>query len=83
MPHNGFADSEQIDSESLDFTLQEGKLLHISSSIEVENTVTIGCAGALLMHLQRRRTSASVATDQASETYQVTSVEMFSLLGTM
>ncbi|RAK72925.1 MutS family protein MSH5 [Aspergillus fijiensis CBS 313.89] len=83
VPHNGFADSEQIDSESLDFTLQEGKLLHISSSIEVENTVTIGCAGALLMHLQRRRTSASVATDQASETYQVTSVEMFSLLGTM
>ncbi|PYI25587.1 DNA mismatch repair protein Msh5 [Aspergillus indologenus CBS 114.80] len=83
VPHNGFADSEQIDSESLDFTLQEGKLLHISSSIEMENTVTIGCAGALLMHLQRRRASASIATDQASETYRVRSVEMFSLLGAM
>ncbi|PYH87180.1 DNA mismatch repair protein Msh5 [Aspergillus uvarum CBS 121591] len=83
VPHNGFADSEQIDSESLDFTLQEGKLLHISSSIEMENTVTIGCAGALLMHLQRRRASASIATDQASETYRVTSVEMFSLPGAM
>ncbi|PYI19356.1 DNA mismatch repair protein Msh5 [Aspergillus violaceofuscus CBS 115571] len=83
VPHNGFADSERIDSESLDFTLQEGKLLHISSSIEMENTVTIGCAGALLMHLQRRRASASIATDQASETYRVRSVEMFSLLGAM
>ncbi|RAH66189.1 MutS family protein MSH5 [Aspergillus aculeatinus CBS 121060] len=83
VPHNGFADSEQIFSESLDFTLQEGKLLHISSSIEMENTVTIGCAGALLMHLQRRRASASIATDQASETHRVTSVDMFSLLGTM
>ncbi|OJK00308.1 hypothetical protein ASPACDRAFT_52053 [Aspergillus aculeatus ATCC 16872] len=82
VPHNGFADSEQIDSESLDFTLQEGKLLHISSSIEMENTVTIGCAGALL-NLQRRRASAFIATNQASETYRVTSVEMFSLLETM
>ncbi|RAL10511.1 MutS family protein MSH5 [Aspergillus homomorphus CBS 101889] len=83
VPHNGLVDSEQIDSETLDFTLQEGKLLHISSSIEMENMVTIGCAGALLMHLQRRRASASIASNQATELYRVAFVEMFSLLGTM
>ncbi|GFF46840.1 DNA mismatch repair protein MSH5 [Aspergillus lentulus] len=83
VPHNGLIDPEQLDAESLGFTLQEGRLLHMASSIDMENTVTIGCAGAVLAYLQRRRTTDSIATLGSTGAYQVRSVEMFSLKGTM
>ncbi|OOG00980.1 hypothetical protein ASPCADRAFT_511811 [Aspergillus carbonarius ITEM 5010] len=83
VPHNGLADGEQLYAENLDLTLQEGKLLHMSSSIEMENTVTIGCAGVILAYLQRRRASISTTNDRASGAFRVSSVEMFSLKGTM
>ncbi|RLL94950.1 hypothetical protein CFD26_102223 [Aspergillus turcosus] len=83
VPHNGLIDPEQLDAESLGFTLQEGRLLHMASSIDMENTVTIGCAGAVLAYLQRRRTTDSITALGSTGAYQVRSVEMFSLKGTM
>ncbi|PWY89766.1 DNA mismatch repair protein Msh5 [Aspergillus heteromorphus CBS 117.55] len=80
VPHNGLVDNEQMDAESMDLTLQEGKLLHMSASIEMENTVTIGCAGALLAYLQRRKTSIAASSDSV---FRVSFVEMFCLTGTM
>ncbi|KAH2929922.1 hypothetical protein KXW73_007322 [Aspergillus fumigatus] len=55
----------------------------MASSIDMENTVTIGCAGAVLAYLQRRRTTDSITTLGFTGAYQVRSVEMFSLKGTM
>ncbi|KAE8401294.1 muts domain V-domain-containing protein [Aspergillus pseudonomiae] len=84
VPHNGLIDTEQMDTESLDFTLQDGRFLHIPSSIDMENQVTIGCAGAVLTHLQRRRATVMPASsDETSSYFQVRSVEMLSLQGTM
>lgn len=83
MPHSGLVDGEQLDTENLDLTLQEGKLLHVSGSIDMENTVTIGCAGAILAYLQRRRASMSMFNERASGIFRVSSVEMFTLSGTM
>ncbi|RAH61060.1 DNA mismatch repair protein Msh5 [Aspergillus piperis CBS 112811] len=83
VPHSGLVDGEQLDTENLDLTLQEGKLLHVSSSIDMENTVTIGCAGAILAYLQRRRASMSMFNERASGIFRVSSVEMFTLSGTM
>ncbi|KNG86389.1 DNA mismatch repair protein Msh5 [Aspergillus nomiae NRRL 13137] len=84
VPHNGLIDTEQMDTESLDFTLQDGRFLHIPSSIDMENQVTIGCAGAVLTHLQRRRaTGMPASSDETSSYFQVRSVEMLSLQGTM
>ncbi|PWY83058.1 DNA mismatch repair protein Msh5 [Aspergillus sclerotioniger CBS 115572] len=83
VPHNGLVDGEQLDAENLDLTLQEGKLLHMSGSIEMENTVTIGCAGVILAYLQRRRASMSTTNNRALGALQVSSVEIFSLKGTM
>ncbi|PYI12502.1 DNA mismatch repair protein Msh5 [Aspergillus sclerotiicarbonarius CBS 121057] len=83
VPHNGLADGEQLDAENLDLTLQEGKLLHMSGSIEMENTVTVGCAGVILAYLQRRRASMSTSNERASGAFRVSSVEMFGLNGTM
>ncbi|GFF57535.1 DNA mismatch repair protein MSH5 [Aspergillus udagawae] len=83
VPHNGLIDPEQLDAESLGFALQEGRLLHMASSIDMENTVTIGCAGAVLAYLQRRRTIDSITTLGSTGAYQVRSVEMVSLKGAM
>ncbi|GCB22561.1 MutS protein homolog 5 [Aspergillus awamori] len=83
VPHSGFVDGEQLDAENLDLTLQEGKLLNVYGSVDMENSVTIGCAGVILAYLQRRRASMSISNDRASGILRVSSVEMFALTGTM
>ncbi|KAI9036427.1 MutS family protein MSH5 [Aspergillus affinis] len=82
VPHAGIFDPDQMDTESLDFTLQEGRLLHMGGSIELQNTVTMGCAGAILTHLQRRRATMS-SGNGSIEIFRVASVEMMGLKGTM
>ncbi|KAI2836075.1 hypothetical protein CBS11350_9634 [Aspergillus niger] len=83
VPHSGLVDGEQMDAENLDPTLQEGKLLNVYGSVDMENTVTIGCAGVILAYLQRRRASMSISNERALGILRVSSVEMFALTGTM
>ncbi|KAL4905989.1 hypothetical protein BDW74DRAFT_184936 [Aspergillus multicolor] len=83
VPHNGLVDTDQLDTENLDFTLEEGRHLHMASFLDLENKVTLGCAGAILTYLQRRRSSDMVAGGTDTGLYQVTSFEMSSLGGTM
>ncbi|KAE8373016.1 DNA mismatch repair protein Msh5 [Aspergillus bertholletiae] len=83
VPHNGLIDLEQMDTESLDFTLQDGRFLHMPGAIDLENKVTIGCAGAVLTHLQRRKATISASNNEASVYFQVRAVEMISLQRTM
>lgn len=82
MPHAGLVDPDQMDTESLDFTLQEGRLLHMGGSIEMQNSVTMGCAGAVLTHLQRRRATMS-SGNGSIEIFRIASVEMMGLKGTI
>ncbi|KKK17632.1 hypothetical protein ARAM_004026 [Aspergillus rambellii] len=83
VPHNGLAERDQVDSENLDFTLQEGRHLHLSSFIDLENKVTIGCAGAILTYLQRRRSSDSISEGMTSRVYDVALFEISTLTGAM
>ncbi|PTU22616.1 hypothetical protein P175DRAFT_0514665 [Aspergillus ochraceoroseus IBT 24754] len=83
VPHNGLAETDQVDSENLDFTLQEGRHLHLSSFIDLENKVTIGCAGAILTYLQRRRSSDSLSEGMTSRVYDVALFEISTLTGAM
>ncbi|KAJ5082300.1 DNA mismatch repair protein MutS core [Penicillium argentinense] len=55
VPQSGISGPEGLDTEDMGFTLREGRLLHISSSIDTDNPVSVGCAGAVLANLQRRR----------------------------
>ncbi|KAJ5827148.1 DNA mismatch repair protein MutS core [Penicillium robsamsonii] len=82
VPQNGLAGPEEVDPEEMGFTLQEGRLLHISSSIDMENPVTIGCAGAVLTYLQRRRTTAPSPLEDGNE-YRIRALQMFNLRDTM
>ncbi|KAL4917638.1 muts domain V-domain-containing protein [Aspergillus aurantiobrunneus] len=83
VPHNGLVDTDQLDSENLDFTLEESRHLRMASFLDLENKVTLGCAGAILTYLQRRRSCDLVAGGTDSGLYQVTSFEMSTLSGTM
>ncbi|KAJ5588898.1 DNA mismatch repair protein MutS core [Penicillium hordei] len=82
VPQNGLAGPEEVDPEEMGFTLQEGRLLHISSSVDMENPVTIGCAGAILTYLQRRRAAAPSPLEEGNE-YRIQALQMFNLRDTM
>ncbi|KAJ5620019.1 hypothetical protein N7510_004003 [Penicillium lagena] len=86
VPHDGIAAPDEVNAEDMGFTLQEGRLLHISSSVDMENQVTIGCAGAILTYLQRRRATQPTLRDlgdKGSSGFRVHSLEMFSLHDSM
>ncbi|KAJ6076301.1 hypothetical protein N7499_008282 [Penicillium canescens] len=82
VPQDGLEGLEEVNPEEMGFTLQEGRLLHISSSIDMENPVTIGCAGAILQYLQRRRSSAPSPLGGGNE-YRVRVLQMFNIRDTM
>lgn len=63
---------------------RQGQLLRLSGWINVESRLTVGCAGAVLSYLQRRRATAYLPGDPASSAlFRITIVEMFSLSGSM
>lgn len=79
VPSSGLAGPEEVNPEDMGFSLQEGRLLHISSSVDMENPVTIGCAGAVLTHLQRRRATAASVGPLEGFSFRVRYMQMFSL----
>lgn len=83
VPHGGIIGSEEMETEATSLTLQEGRLLHMSSSVDMENAITIGCAGAILTHLQRRRATDMVPGNRASDLFSINSLRMFGLQDTM
>ena len=83
VPHNGLTGPEEVNPEDMGFTLQEGRLLHVSSAIDMENPVTLGCTGAVLTYLQKRRAPTAGLEHVDSGAFQVRSLEMFSLKDTM
>jgi DNA mismatch repair protein MSH5 len=65
-------------------TGREAQLLKFSGWISVDSQVTVGCAGAILCYLQKRRTSRYLPGDPAAQGYfRVSTIEMFSMKGIM
>lgn len=83
VPGDGLTYDDQVNTEEVGFTAHEGKILHLSGFIDMENTVSVGCAGALLTYLQRRRATEYLPNDDSPSAFRVRSVEMFTLQGTM
>ncbi|KAJ5166787.1 DNA mismatch repair protein MutS core [Penicillium canariense] len=83
VPNSGLAGPEEINPENMGFTLHEGRLLHMSSSIDMENPVTVGCAGAVLSHLQKRRATGARIGPMDDCPFKVRYLEMCSLRDTM
>ncbi|KAJ5147421.1 DNA mismatch repair protein MutS core [Penicillium atrosanguineum] len=83
VPQNDLDGPEQeTNPEEMGFTLHEGRFLHISSSVDMENPVTVGCAGAVLSYLQRRRAKTNIGPIR-TDPFRVRYLEMFNLQDTM
>ncbi|KAI0489521.1 muts domain V-domain-containing protein [Xylaria cf. heliscus] len=63
---------------------RQGQLMRLATSINLDSRLTIGCAGAVLNDIQRRRTTQYLPNDpDALVAFRVQSVEMFSLFNSM
>ncbi|CAN9167596.1 unnamed protein product [Alternaria alternata] len=63
---------------------QQGQLLRLAGWVDLESRSTVGCAGALVSYLQRRRAVAYLPGDHAAYlVFRIATLEMFSLRETM
>lgn len=75
---------DAAEHEDVGFTDQPGRLLNLAGCLEIENEVSVGCAGALLTYLQRKRSSGfSIGQAVDGAGFAVKAIEMLSLEGTM
>ncbi|KAF1982980.1 hypothetical protein K402DRAFT_339387 [Aulographum hederae CBS 113979] len=66
------------------FARRQGQFLRLSGWIDIESRLTVGCAGAVITYLQRRRAAGFLPGDNAASAFfRITAVEMFSLKGSM
>ena len=78
-PYDGYGDG--IDAG---YTSRQGQLLRLSASIDMESRLTIGCAGALLTYLARRKAVEHLPDDiNANNPIHISRLEMFTLRDTM
>ena len=65
-------------------TGRQGQLLRLSASIDMESRLTIGCAGALLTYMARRKAVEYLPADiNAKDSFWVSTLQMFTLKDTM
>ena len=72
------------DQNEFGSTSRQGKLLRVSGWINLDSKVSVGCIGAVLTYLQRKRAAEFLQDDpDAQQAYRITSMEMFSMEGSM
>lgn len=65
-------------------TDHQGQMMRLSSSIDIESRLTIGCTGALLTYMARRKAVRNPADNvDANNSFCICTVDMFSLRGMM
>jgi DNA mismatch repair protein MSH5 len=70
--------------DSYDDAGTQEHLIRLSGWLDISCAITVGCAGAVLSYLQRRRASGFLPGDETSlNFFRVTTVEMFSIKGAM
>lgn len=84
IPGDAAAYEEGETRDDFGFTSRQGRLLQISGLIDLDSRVSVGCAGAVLTFLQRKRANEFLPGDRAaSRAFPITSLEMFGLKDTM
>ena len=83
-PGNADAYNDHNDGNDAGYTVRQGKLLRLSGKIDIESHLTVGCAGAVLTYLQRRKAVDYLPGDaDANLAFKISDIEMFSLGGFM
>ncbi|KAL2389735.1 hypothetical protein RJ035_001931 [Blastomyces gilchristii] len=84
VPGDTFSLKQNGDENDLGFTDHQGRLLNLSGSIDMDNRISIGCVGAIITYLQRKRAAECLTRDSSgSELFNIKSLEMRSLRDTM
>lgn len=58
-------------------------MLRLACCIDLDNRLSVGCAGAILHALQRRRSTLSMLENDNETMFGIRSIEMFTLKGSM
>ncbi|KAI4754544.1 hypothetical protein E4T52_13305 [Aureobasidium sp. EXF-3400] len=62
----------------------QGQFLRLAGWINVDSRVTVGCAGAVLAYIYRKRAATFLPGDMAAQTmHRISTIEMFTLAGSM
>ncbi|KAI9713851.1 MAG: MutS protein msh5 [Bogoriella megaspora] len=73
-----------IDADDVYSSGGQNRLMQLGCWINMDSKVTIGCAGALIAYLQRRRAATFLPGDAAAQAlFRISAIEMFSLTGSM
>ena len=80
VPGDVVAHEDDYTAGDAGFVGRQAQLLRLAGWINMESRFTVGCAGAVLSYLQRRRSTTFLPGDQAQGAmFRVATVEMFSL----
>lgn len=83
-PGDTNAYDDDADDAGAGYTRRRGKLLKLTAKIDIESRLTLGCAGAILTYLQRRRAVEYLPGDaNADSLFQISNLATFSLKGVM
>jgi DNA mismatch repair protein MSH5 len=75
---------EDFHADEVGLSNRQGRLIQLSAWLDLDNKVSISCAGAVIAWLQRKRASEYLQDDPtAQQAYRITQVEMFSIKNTM
>ncbi|KAI0154499.1 muts domain V-domain-containing protein [Hypoxylon sp. FL1284] len=75
---------EETDEVGAQENSRQARLLRLGTSINLDSRLTIGCSGAVLGDLQRRKTAHYLPNDpDALVAFRIRSVEMFALFDSM
>ena len=81
---SAFEADQIINHADHDVTDRQGRLLAVSSLLDLQNQVGVGCVGAILTYLQRRRAADFLPHDpEADLAFRVRTLEMVGLKDTM
>ena len=63
---------------------RQGQLLRLAGWIDVDSKVTVGCAGAILAYIHRKRAATFLPGDVSAQAmHRISTIEMFTLAGSM
>ncbi|KAL1952661.1 hypothetical protein VTO42DRAFT_4562 [Malbranchea cinnamomea] len=83
VPADSFS-HEHEDERDLGYTECQARLLRLASAVDMENRVSIGCAGALLTYLQRKRSARYLQDNHSRDDFcMVKAITMLTTRGKM
>lgn len=75
---------DYVDGDEPGYTRHQGELLKMSTRVDIESRLTIGCAGAVIGYLQRRKAVDHLPGDVDSNLpFRISTIAMFNLGGMM